>query len=127
MVEYDSCKAGIVYDSLKGIPFDVRPCFCNVKQNYKQNSGCSKAEFPTTEQIREQDTESTKRFVNVMKAREVIVKALGGPWKDGIPSSKGQIDCPICKCKKSLLFSRSGYNGHIHATCKTENCVSWME
>ena len=29
--------------------------------------------------------------------------------------------------KETLQFSRSGYNGHIHAKCSTDKCVAWME
>lgn len=66
-------------------------------------------------------------FDNTMKAREAIVTHLGGPWKKGKPSAGGVIDCPICSGKKTLRFSRASVNGHIHAACTTDNCVSWME
>ena len=38
----------------------------------------------------------------------------------------GIMDCPVCKTGK-LKYSRSSYNGHIHAACTTVNCVAWME
>lgn len=44
------------------------------------------------------------------------------------PGPKGKqetIECPVCKGK--LHLSRSGYNGHVHGHCETEDCVSWME
>lgn len=37
----------------------------------------------------------------------------------------GVIECPACKGR--LTLSQSSYNGHVHAHCATENCVSWME
>jgi len=58
-------------------------------------------------------------------ARAAIVQHIG-PWKQGAPAG-GVIDCPVCKAKGSLGFVRAGINGHIHAKCRTENCVSWME
>lgn len=53
--------------------------------------------------------------------------SLGGPWRRGMAGECDTIDCPVCKGEKCLDFSRSGYNGHIHAACRTEGCVSWME
>lgn len=61
------------------------------------------------------------------KARAAIVEHLGGPWKKGTPSAVGKIDCPVCGGKETLAFRRAGYNGHIHAQCSTDGCVSWME
>lgn len=33
--------------------------------------------------------------------------------------------CPICS--KRIKFTISGYNGHMHASCETPNCVNFME
>jgi len=60
-------------------------------------------------------------------ARNAIVAYLGGPWKRGMGGATGIIDCPVCGTAQALRFSRAGYNGHIHAGCKTKNCVAWME
>lgn len=38
----------------------------------------------------------------------------------------GEMICPICNTGK-LKYSRSSYNGHVHARCTTINCVAWME
>lgn len=38
----------------------------------------------------------------------------------------GQMPCPVCS-KGNLKYSRSGYNGHVHARCSTSGCVAWME
>jgi hypothetical protein len=38
---------------------------------------------------------------------------------------RGQIPCPTCGMR--LAFFVSGYNGHIHAACETQGCVSFME
>ena len=37
----------------------------------------------------------------------------------------GTLECP--KCKGVLHVSHCGYNGHIWAKCKTENCITWAE
>jgi hypothetical protein len=46
--------------------------------------------------------------------------------QDNYYSGAGEMACPICEAGK-LRYSRSGYNGHVHAGCTTEGCVSWME
>jgi len=46
--------------------------------------------------------------------------------QDNYYSGSGELDCPVCKTGK-LRYSRSSYNGHIHAACNTKDCVRWME
>jgi len=124
MMDNETCEAGIAYESLKGIPFDQRPCFC---RKGVAPGGCDKAEFPTAEEVAAEDAAMDALFARTVTARAAIVAHLGGHWKDGMPSASGAIDCPVCKGDKSLHFSRAGYNGHIHARCSTEDCVAWME
>jgi len=121
-MDHDDCSAGVAFDTLKGIPFNERPCF---KRNGIVCGGCDLQTFPTDEEVAEQDREFEKRFQRTGIARQAIVDYLGGPWKHGMEGSVGGIECPICK--GSLAFQRSGYNGHIHASCSTEGCVSWMQ
>lgn len=124
MSEHETCEAGVAYESLKGIPFGSRPCFC---RRGVVVGGCDLAQFPTAEEIAAQDAEMNKRFELIGKARTAIVAHLGGPWKRGTAGATGTIDCPACGAADSLRFSRAGYNGHIHAACNTEGCVRWME
>jgi hypothetical protein len=124
MSNHDTCKAGVEYDSLKGIDFNSRPCF---KRNGKNAPcGCVLAAFPTDAEIKAQDEEFAAHFAQTMVARALIVEDCGGDWKKGMRSASGEIDCPVCE-KGKLRYSRAGYNGHIHASCTTEGCVSWME
>ena len=126
MSEHKTCEAGVEYDSLKGIPFDKRPCFMRGKDRLVCG-GCDLAEFPTAEEVAAEEAEFRKRFELIGKARDAIVTHLGGPWKRGTAGAGGTIDCPACGAAQSLRFSRAGHNGHIHAACKTEDCVRWME
>jgi hypothetical protein len=41
-------------------------------------------------------------------------------------SGAGEMPCPVCKTGR-LRYSRSAYNGHVHAACSTDTCVRWME
>ena len=125
MSEHTSCEAGVSYETLKGVPHDARPCF--VRNGKPGSHPCPLAKYPTAEELAKRDAEFAKRFEGTMKAREAIVEACGGPWKKGKPGASGTIDCPVCNGVKTLRFSRAGYNGHVHASCKTADCVSWME
>lgn len=124
MHEKTECEAGVSFASLPLYGtrefMDACPCFgpCG---------GCEKAEYPTDEEIKENERLLAVRFENITKARAAIVAACGGPWKRGMHGHIGLIDCPVCNGYKTLRFSRAGYNGHIHAACETEDCVNWME
>lgn len=125
MSEHKTCGAGVAYESLKGIPFDARPCFA--RHGDPPPGGCELAEFPTAEEIAAEKAEIEARIQAMGKARQAIVAHCGGPWKQGVPGAQGKIDCPVCSAPGALAFSRAGYNGHVHARCATQGCVSWME
>lgn len=124
MMDHDTCEAGVAYETMKGMPFEKRPCFC--KPGEQPRTGCELMLLPTAEEIEAEDREMTLRFERTMKCRAAIVAHLGGPWKRGMGGKRGEIACPACE-SGTLRFTRSGYNGHIHAACSTEGCVSWME
>jgi hypothetical protein len=125
MSQHETCRADVSYDSFKGVPFDSRPCFC--KNGQHPNAGCSLQEMPTAEQLAAEEAEMERQWQKIGEARKAIVDRCGGPWKRGAAGVTGVIDCPACGAKESLRFSRAGYNGHIHAACKTDDCVRWME
>jgi hypothetical protein len=122
-----TCKAGVEYDTVivgRLTPGFSLPC---MQDRNPQCVTCEKCEFPTPEEIAERKAEMERRFATVGKARSAIVEHLGGPWKRGMPGVGGKITCPVCGKADSLRFSRAGINGHIHASCQTVDCVSWME
>jgi hypothetical protein len=124
MHEKQACEAGVRFDSL---PHYGTEAFMGACPCFGPCGGCDKAEYPTLEQLEENRKALNKRLEGIGKARSAIVESLGGPWKRGMPGASGAIDCPVCSGQKSLRFSRSGYNGHIHAACTTEDCIRWME
>lgn len=119
MSSHTTCNLGIEYDSL---PEPRINCPCWTKEHADK---CAKSEYLTKEEAEAQDREWSERLERTGKARAAIVEHCGGPWKRGMSGSQGTIECPCCGGK--LSFSRSGYNGHIHARCSTEGCVRWME
>lgn len=118
------CKAGVSYAQFRGKPFGEKPCF---RRGGKCAGGCDKQQFPTDEDIAKEEAEFAALLERTKTARAAIVTHLGGPWKKGAKSAGGEINCPICGKENALRFSRAGYNGHIHAACKTDGCVAWME
>ena len=126
MSEHETCKVDVPYEKFQGMPFDKRPCFRR-DRNEPVRCGCELVQFPTEEELDAAEKWMAERIANVGKARAAIVAACGGPWKNGTPGTSGTIDCPACGAEKSLRYSRAGVNGHIHAGCRTDGCVSWME
>lgn len=121
----DTCNAGVEYATFRDLPHGRKPCFC--RNGESPPGGCELAVFPTAEEIAAEDAEHAKIIIESMLARDAIVAHCGGPWKRGMPSASGAIDCPICSGIGTLRYSRAGVNGHIHAACATDNCVAWME
>lgn len=131
------CKAGVNYRDLAG-PGEAwgkrMPCH---SPEYEYGSGqrieldlanlkvCEKRVEPTPEEIEADRKAMTEGIERIGKVRAAIVARLGGPWKKGMPGRADSIVCPCCG--GSVKFSRSGYNGHIHAACSTEGCAQWME
>jgi len=126
MFQKESCEAGVEFASLEGHGtkefHDTCPCFGPDYQG-----SCEHKTYPTNEEMDAEDDDIKRRFENITKARGAIVIHCGGPWKKGDHGKEGQIDCPVCRNDETLRFTRSGYNGHIHARCSTDDCVAWME
>lgn len=125
----EKCRAGVIYTDVaqgRGTTSYSLPCF---RPDHKYNplgATCDKCEFRTEEEAAAMEEEGKQRLERMWIVRKAIVEACGGPWRKGMKTKAGMIPCPVCK-SGSVNFSRSGYNGHIHAACSTENCISWME
>lgn len=129
----ESCKAGVKYEDVtlgKGTSKVSLPCIeptsINMKKHNELGAKCDKCEMPTQSEIEAEEREMEEHMQKTMKVRAAIVAHIGGPWKLGDKGVAGTIDCPAC-LKSTVRFSRAGCNGHIHAHCGTQGCVSWME
>lgn len=125
-MQHDTCRADVVYETVKlkhdkGVSL---PCWGEDANPFGVK--CDKCEYPTPEEVDAMRVKTEKRFEALGKCREAIVMHLGGPWKRGTPGAAGKIICPVCEKLEALSFTRSGYNGHIHARC-ANGCASWME
>lgn len=131
----DTCRAGMNYADVQlghGTPQYSLPCYAAGDNGRGRNwntlgATCAQCSFPTAEELAVEEAEMKASMERLGKARAAIVAHLGGPWKRGVAGASGRIDCPACGQPKALAFSRSGYNGHIHASCSTADCCSWME
>jgi len=142
----DTCAKGVKYADVKkqhdpplqyryqherGTPYmrtTSLPCF----KDKAFGAVCDLAEFPTTDQIMKHHADSDAFVGRMLTTRKAIIEDIKSNTPksteaDNRPrSAVGKIQCPICGSGE-VRYSQSGYNGHIHAACSTENCVSWME
>lgn len=113
-------------------------------ENWEQRGKCDKFELPSKEELEAEEKEIEAFSANVFIARSAILDELRRRWleKDNISApaditnffqpqknyycGAGVMDCPICRTGK-LSYSRSSYNGHVHASCNSSGCVRWME
>jgi hypothetical protein len=118
-IRYQNGSFGPVYTVTRSLP-------CIAERNLG-GATCEKCDLPSAEEFAAEEAEMNARIERMGKARAAIVAHLGGPWKKGVTGARGVIDCPACGKPGALHYSRAGVNGHVHATCATAGCCSWME
>ncbi len=125
------CGKGMNYDEIdKDMKLPMRtglPCLKTSDKYMKYLEGrspchCPHLQFPSEEEIQVELQAYAEAERKMMLALVVIdpirVEHKGKNWR-------GVIECPNCQGK--LHVSHAGINGHVHAKCETEDCVSWME
>lgn len=118
------CDAGIDLVRFAGTRFDTRPCFLDKKTGKSKPNvqPCECLRIPTPEEIKSHEEWPDRR----MNLRCAVMVGIA-PWR---AKHKGRsftevVECPACKGR--LHLSIAAYNGHVHGTCQTAGCVSWME
>lgn len=119
-IQHDACRAGInMRAHVGGDDFGWAkriPCL-------GERDGivpCDKRRLQTAAEADAEDAEFEARFAHIKAARAEIVQRHGK--QRGV---SGQVRCPACS--GLLAYSIAAYNGHIHARCETDGCVSWIE
>lgn len=143
--ERAQCRAGVYYDEVRkqGVRMVALPCLPPDKSNPPKDGiepWCDKCSFKSDAELdaeeREIRAETDKAIAHITVARAAILKEAGlksspqaSRCGDEVPPPiVGFMLCPICKAGPACLGYRiSNYNGHIHAKCSTDGCVSWME
>jgi ribosomal protein S27E len=121
-ISNETCKAGVNYDGLRGTQVGALPCWSDTETPLV----CDKRLLPTREQAEAHENEVAERQAATMKALRAThddAKAKGLEKGNGGRSS---VKCPTCG-NGEIHYSVASYNGHIHASCSTQGCVSWME
>lgn len=121
---HDDCKAGVMFNTFDGVPFDQRPCFLD-RETGESKPGAASCEHlrrPTVEEIA-----ANKAWRGERMGKLGIVLSGIMPWREAHKgkSASEVVECPACKGR--LHLSISAYNGHVHGKCETPDCVSWME
>jgi hypothetical protein len=120
---HDTCEAGVRFEIWRGIGHDKQPCFLDKAGKSKPDAlVCEHLRRPTPQEIEEHEKWADARM-NTM----IVVMTAIQPWraKHKDKSASEVIECPACKGR--LRLSIAACNGHVHAHCETEGCVSWME
>lgn len=128
-----TCAAGCNYDEMdagKKIPYrSALPCFKPDEEERKElekhgieQATCEHRRFMTEEEfaecLREKEAERAKLHLALAAVKPIREQYAGKNWS-------GTIECPACKGRLHVRHAAS--NGHIHARCETEGCISWME
>lgn len=120
-IQHDTCLAGVDWREVTGgdpIGIATRmPCLVH----NDTTATCEKIEFPTKEEIEQEEREWNKVVDRMVIASPVITA-----WKRAHPNGgTGTTECPICH--GTLHLSMAAYNGHTHGKCETKDCLNWME
>lgn len=137
-----TCNAGVGYEVMW--PGGPKPCIQYIQKSARGGTylrpgespatiepfpGAAKAtpcklyQEPTTEK-EEADREEDEKFLQ----KTIAALGIANAWR---VKPKPQVDrrevvkCPVCS--GSLHLYQSAYNGHVHGTCDTTHCVSWVE
>lgn len=90
------------------------PCQLNNDASFE----CEHRVFPTAAEVEAKEAEWDRAISRALEARTAIIDA------GAKPGTSGSIDCPACG--EELNWSMAG-NSHVHARCKSDNCVAFME
>lgn len=124
-VQHDTCRAGVPYSLVREPKTETTPFRFACFQDEANGLLCDAAHFPTREEAEAEklaDDAAYARHAQAHRAAHDDAKAKGFKKGHGGQSS---LTCPLCS--GVLHYSVAGYNGHMHASCETKGCVSWME
>jgi hypothetical protein len=113
----DTCRVGVAYLTVRdssSSPYRF-PCLPD-----GADIPCQHRVYPTLAELEAEDKERALMVANVMLVRKQITNQTQGKRR-----VRGYIICPVCK--EGRVNYGVAYNGHIHAQCTTESCVSWIE
>lgn len=116
------CKIGIDYHQFReDVPalgwLSRMPC---IGENSDARTRCPQYSGRSPEELAEEERELELHLDRIRGAMVAIREATKG--RRGL---QGKIVCP--SCSKPLHYSVARVNGHVHARCETEHCVSFLQ
>jgi hypothetical protein len=118
---HTTCEVGVPYSNFAS---SMRPCFLDDKTGESKPDAlhCDKLRRPTKEEI-----DLHEQWLKERMNKQILVMVGIEDWRK---SHKGKsvsevVECPACKGRLHLSIAAS--NGHVHGSCETQDCVSWME
>ncbi len=128
-VHRETCAAGVNYHAVVGEPqlgcMTRLPCVVIGEPQGGPRAECAKWETPTREEATasvDSREAAMKRHMSAFRKVHDDAKAKGYGRNHG---GVAETTCPVCS--GHLRYAVAAVNGHIHAKCETEGCVSWME
>jgi hypothetical protein len=103
-----SCRAGVPYLMLGNDPPKTWPC------SRTGGGSCQHRDMPTQAEV---DEWRKTMDESLSRSLKIIANIPPGP--------SGKMDCP--NCGKTITYSRSPRNGHLHARCETPRCFAVMQ
>lgn len=128
---HETCAAGVRYDEVT-VKHEPMPYKDSTGKEYTSSQSrpcigkynhcgvvCAKRVAFTREQAEQADAAFRESIRFLGEARKAITAATGN--RGGV----GVITCP--KCGGKLHYGQASTNKHVHASCETKGCLSWME
>jgi hypothetical protein len=120
------CKVGVKYDHVR-VDGKGLPCLRGTPPfDRGEELVCDKRRWPTEEEVLEMVEESERLM---QRAFAGFAAVAADAEKRGLQKGnggRGTVACPVCE-GGTIHYSVSGYNGHRHAKCDTEDCIAFME
>lgn len=119
------CLAGVRYMKMNPKPIHQGwmgelPC---LKRN-ECDTKCKKRDFPTDEELRAADRLTQDQWEAFFQATKDVIPIIRAD-ADSHSKLSGTVVCPLCQAP--MHYTIRGRRGHIHASCTTEGCLSFME
>ena len=125
-IQHDCCNAGVNYETLIENGKYRIPCLKLAVGINRDPALCEKFTAMTREEAEADADSLITHEANVMLA---IKAAHEDAKKKGYRKGHGGHDSFPCPtgCGGYLYYRVASVNGHMHAKCETEKCISWME
>lgn len=121
-IQNRTCKAGIPLRHSADTCLPCLPAFIRGRTPFK----CDLFQIMTREEAEKEADRKQRVAVEGIVARIAAYEDAETRGLGKGNGGSGELACPVCKTGK-LRYRVAASNGHMHARCSTQDCVSWME